>query len=163
MVPTFLRALSIVASVTAGGIFAPVLAADSAAGRFDSVTGLFQNEVATGKLAGAVVLIQQHGTPIYLRSFGVRDTATGHPMTPDTIFALHSMTKPITSLAAMLLIDDGKLALSDPVSKYIPAFATVKVGVEFEKQGRRGDPQAGAAEPAGEHRGPDAAYLGHHL
>ena len=51
-------------------------------------------------------------------------------MTPDTIFALHSMTKPITSVAAMMLIDEGKLALADPVSKYIPAFAAVKVGVE---------------------------------
>ena len=50
-------------------------------------------------------------------------------MTPDTIFALHSMTKPITSLAAMMLIDAGKLSLSDPVAKYIPAFADVKVGV----------------------------------
>ena len=51
-------------------------------------------------------------------------------MTPDTIFAIHSMTKPITSVAAMMLIDDGRLALSDPVSKYIPAFAAVKVGIE---------------------------------
>jgi CubicO group peptidase (beta-lactamase class C family) len=50
-------------------------------------------------------------------------------MTPDTIFALHSMTKPITCLAAMMLVDEGKLAPSDPVSKYIPAFADVKVGV----------------------------------
>ena len=51
-------------------------------------------------------------------------------MTPDTLFALHSMTKPITSLAAMMLIDEGKLALTDPVSKYIPAFAKVEVGVD---------------------------------
>ena len=48
------------------------------------------------------------------------------PMTPDTIFALHSMTKPITNLAAMMLIEEGKLALADPVSKYIPAFANVR-------------------------------------
>ena len=50
-------------------------------------------------------------------------------MTPDTIFALHSMTKPITSVAAMMLIDAGKLSPADPVSKFIPAFADVKVGV----------------------------------
>ena len=55
-------------------------------------------------------------------------------MTPDTIFALHSMTKPITSLAAMMLIEEGKLALTDPVSKYIPAFAKVKVGVETKTE-----------------------------
>jgi CubicO group peptidase (beta-lactamase class C family) len=80
-------------------------------------------------LPGAVVLIQQHGKPVYLQCFGVRDVATNVAMSADTIFALHSMTKPITSLAAMMLIDAGKLALSDPVSKFIPDFADVEVGV----------------------------------
>ena len=55
--------------------------------------------------------------------------ATNVPMTPDTIFALHSMTKPITSVAAMMLVDAGKLKLTDPASKFIPDFADVKVGV----------------------------------
>src|SRR5207237_9986174 len=53
--------------------------------------------------------------------------------TPDTIFALHSMTKPITNLAAMMLIDQGRFSLTDPVSKYIPAFASVQVGVNSTK------------------------------
>jgi CubicO group peptidase (beta-lactamase class C family) len=75
-------------------------------------------------------LIQQHGHAVYLRTFGVRDVKTKLPMTPDTIFALHSMTKPITSLAAMMLIDGGKLPLDDPVAKYIPAFADMRVGLE---------------------------------
>src|SRR5258705_13067847 len=69
-------------------------------------------------------------------------------MTPDTIFALHSMTKPITNLAAMMLIDDGKLALDDPVSKYIPAFAAVKVGVESRtKKSQPGPPLLPTARP----------------
>jgi CubicO group peptidase (beta-lactamase class C family) len=93
------------------------------------ITEFFNNEVATGKLPGAVVLIQQHGKPVYLQCFGVRDVATNVPMTPDTIFALHSMTKPITSVAAMMLVDAGKLKLSDPVSKFIADFAGAKVGV----------------------------------
>jgi CubicO group peptidase (beta-lactamase class C family) len=97
--------------------------------RLERITEFFNNEVATGKLPGAVVLIQQHGKPVYLKCFGVRDVATNVPMTPDTIFALHSMTKPITSVAAMMLIDAGKLKLSDPVSKFIADFADVKVGV----------------------------------
>jgi CubicO group peptidase (beta-lactamase class C family) len=80
-------------------------------------------------LPGAVVLIQQHGKPVYLKCFGVRDVATNLPMTPDTIFALHSMTKPITSVAAMMLIDAGKLKLSDPVAKFIADFADAKVGI----------------------------------
>jgi CubicO group peptidase (beta-lactamase class C family) len=98
--------------------------------KLDRITQFFDQEVATGRLPGAVVLIQQHGQVIYQKCFGVRDVKTGAPMTPDTIFALHSMTKPITSLAAMMLIDQGWMALSDPVSKYIPAFAKVMVGVD---------------------------------
>ncbi|MBI5129713.1 MAG: beta-lactamase family protein [Rhodopseudomonas palustris] len=98
--------------------------------RFAAVTALFDHEIATGKIPGAVVLIEQRGKPGYLRCFGVRDTTRRSPMTPDTIFALHSMTKPITSVAAMMLIDAGRLSLDDPVSKYIPAFADVMVGVE---------------------------------
>jgi CubicO group peptidase (beta-lactamase class C family) len=110
---------------------APAAAAPSAA-KLERLTEFFQNEVATGKLAGVIVLIQQHGRPVYLKCFGVRDVATKLPMTPDTLFSVRSMTKPITSLAAMMLIDDGKLALSDPVSKYIPSFSKVQVGVETE-------------------------------
>jgi CubicO group peptidase (beta-lactamase class C family) len=97
--------------------------------RLERITEFFNNEVATGRLPGAVVLIRQHGKPVYLKCFGVRDVATNVAMTPDTIFALHSMTKPITSVAAMMLIDAGKLKLSDPASKFIPDFADVKVGV----------------------------------
>src|SRR5262245_9062223 len=98
--------------------------------KLEAITAFFTNEVTTGKLPGAVILVQQHGRPVYLKSFGVQDVQTGTPMTPDTIFALHSMTKPITCLGAMMLIDEGRLSLSDPLSKYIPSFAGVEVGVE---------------------------------
>ena len=90
-----------------------------------------RNEITTGKIPGAVVLIQQHGRPVFFESFGVRDVATKAPMTEDTIFRLYSMSKPVTSVAAMMLVDDGKLALDDPLAKYIPAFAGVKVAVEI--------------------------------
>src|SRR5438477_498066 len=90
----------------------PGAAAPSPAG-LQRVSDFFENEVATAKLPGAIVLIQQHGRPVYFKCFGVRDVATKQPMTPDTIFVLHSMTKPITSVAAMMLIDEGKLALGD--------------------------------------------------
>ena len=95
----------------------------------ERLSAFFDNEATSGRIPGAVLLIQQHGSPLYLRSFGFQDVATGTPMSPDTIFALHSMTKPITCLAAMMLVDDGKLSPSDPVSRYIPAFAGVKVGI----------------------------------
>jgi CubicO group peptidase (beta-lactamase class C family) len=102
------------------------------------LTDFFDHEVASGKLPGAVILIQQHGRPVYLKCFGVRDVTTKVPMTPDTVFALHSMTKPITSVAAMMLIDEGRLSLDDPVSKYIPAFAEMKVGLE--RKNAQGEP-----------------------
>src|SRR6476619_4411482 len=93
-----------------------------------------RNEVATGKIPGAILLIQQHGKPVYFENFGVRDPATGQPMTPDTIFQIYSMSKAVTSVAAMMLVDDGKLALDDPVSKYIRAFADAKVGVDLSDE-----------------------------
>lgn len=94
------------------------------------LSDFFDNEVATGKISGAVVLIQQHGRLVYLKTFGMRDVRTNRPMTTDTIFALRSMTKPITSVATMMLVDAGKLSLDDPVAKYIPAFANAKVALE---------------------------------
>ena len=123
----------------------PALAEDrfAAEGTFDMPAGahfshdklkkigeFFEKQIADNKIPGAVLLIQQHGKPVYKQFFGVRDPDTGQPMTDDTIFRLHSMTKPITSFAAMMLVDEGKLKLDDPVSKYIPSFASAKVGVE---------------------------------
>ena len=98
--------------------------------KLDRVGDYIRQEIAAGKMPGAVILIQQHGHPVYFGSFGVRDVESRRPMTADTIFRIYSMSKPITSVAAMMLVEDGKLALADPVAKYIPAFADVKVGVE---------------------------------
>jgi CubicO group peptidase (beta-lactamase class C family) len=98
--------------------------------KLERIGEFFRNEVSTGKIAGSILLIQQHGKPVYHEFFGVRDVATKLPMTDDTIFRLYSMTKAVTSVAAMMLIDQGKLGLEDPVAKYIPSFASAKVGVE---------------------------------
>ncbi|MBR0973614.1 serine hydrolase domain-containing protein [Bradyrhizobium japonicum] len=99
------------------------------------VSDYIRNEVATGKIPGAILLLQQHGKPVYYENFGVRDVATEISMSADTIFRLYSMSKPITSVMAMMLVEEGKLALDDPVSKYIPAFAGMKVGVEKKAEG----------------------------
>src|SRR5450432_2076342 len=90
----------------------------------------FRNEVTTGKIAGANVLIQQHGKPVYHETFGVQDVVSKTPITDKTIFRLSSLTKAISSVVAMVLIQEGKVKLDDPVSKYIPSFADMKVGVE---------------------------------
>ena len=98
--------------------------------KLSPIDEFINGEIAAGKIPGAIVLIQRHGKPVYFKTFGKRDVEKGTPMTADTIFPIHSVTKTITSFAAMMLIDSGKIALSDPVSKYIPSFAGMKVGVE---------------------------------
>ncbi|MCK1387151.1 serine hydrolase domain-containing protein [Bradyrhizobium sp. 21] len=94
------------------------------------VSDYIRNEIAAGTFPGAILLLQQHGKPVYYENFGVRDVATEISMSADTIFRLYSMSKPVTSVMAMMLVEEGKLKLDDPVSKYIPAFAGMTVGVE---------------------------------
>jgi CubicO group peptidase (beta-lactamase class C family) len=98
--------------------------------RLAKVGDYLKDQIAAGKIPGAIVQIQQHGKTVYHEFFGVRDVATKQPMTDDTIFRLFSLTKPITSVVAMMLVEEGKIKLDDPVAKYIPSFADVKVGVE---------------------------------
>jgi len=93
-----------------------------------------RSEIAAGKIPGGVLLIQQHGKPVIFESFGVRDPDTGLPMTPDSIFEIYSMSKAVTSVAVMMLVEEGKLALDDSVSKYIRSFADAKVGVDLSDE-----------------------------
>src|SRR5215470_8960901 len=103
------------------------------------IDGFIEGEIAAGKIPGAIVLVQQRGHPVYLKCFGQRDVDSGAPMTLDAIFPIHSATKTITSVAALMLADRGKIALSDPVSRYIPSFAGMKVGVERRDGGAKED------------------------
>ena len=98
--------------------------------KLERIGDYLRNEIASGKIPGAVMLIQQHGIPVYSECFGVRDVESRRPMMSNTIFRLYSMSKPITSVAIMMLVEDGKLSLGDPIEKYIPAFADAKVGVD---------------------------------
>jgi CubicO group peptidase (beta-lactamase class C family) len=98
--------------------------------RLSAIDDFLNGEIAAGRIPGAIVLIQHHGRPVYFKCFGKRDAETGTPLTADAIFPIHSVTKTITSVAAMMLVDQGKITLDDPVSKYIPSFAGMKVGVE---------------------------------
>lgn len=98
--------------------------------KLSAIDDFINGEIASGKIPGAIVLIQRHGQQVYFKTFGKRDVEKGTPMTADAIFPIHSVTKTITSVTAMMLVDRGKIALDDPVSKYIPSFAGAKVGVE---------------------------------
>src|SRR5882757_9751323 len=98
------------------------------------IDAYIKNEIATDKIPGALMMIERHGKLGYAASFGVRDPGTKAPMSDDTLFRIYSMSKPITSVAAMMLVEEGKLMLDEPVAKYIPAFAGVKVGVEWKSE-----------------------------
>src|ERR1043165_7830907 len=83
---------------------------------FKQLGDVVRQEIADRKIPGAILLIQQHGKLVHFECFGVRDPDTGLAMTPDTIFQIYSMSKAVTSVAAMMLVDEGKLGLADPVS-----------------------------------------------
>ena len=84
-------------------------------------------DVEAKKLPGAVAVVARKGRVAYFEAVGTRDPKSGAPMTKDTIFRMYSMTKPFVSVAAMMLVEEGRLALSDPLSKYLPAFSKMHV------------------------------------
>jgi CubicO group peptidase (beta-lactamase class C family) len=98
--------------------------------RLGQLTAILKADVEKGVIPGAILLVARQGKVAWFETAGVRDPASRAPMTRDAIFRIYSMTKPITSLATMMLVEDGKVALADPVAKYIPQLAGLKVGVE---------------------------------
>lgn len=81
----------------------------------------------SGKLGGVLVAVARHGRVAYLETFGTADVRTGAPLAPDAVFRMYSMTKPVTAVAVLQLVERGKLGLDDPVSRYVPAFAEAVV------------------------------------
>ena len=105
--------------------------------RLERLHALIQQEIDQKQLAGAVTILARHGKIVEYRTYGLRDLASGAPMTKDTIFRDYSMTKPVTGVAMMILYEEGKWLPSDPISKYIPEFAQLKV---FKGVGPDGKP-----------------------
>src|SRR6202165_5553607 len=97
------------------------------ADRLERVTKAFQGYVDSGQIPGAVVLIARKDKVAYFRAFGFRDREQKIAMTTDSIFRIASMTKPIVSVGAMMLAEEGKLDISAPVSNYLPAFKDLQV------------------------------------
>jgi CubicO group peptidase (beta-lactamase class C family) len=113
-----------------GGVFAAVISVTffaQAPDRLARTDRLFQSYVDEGKLAGAVALVLRDGKPVYEKAFGWADKEAGRKMTTDTIFRIASQSKAITSVAVMQLVEEGKIAVNDPVSKFIPGFAKTTV------------------------------------
>ena len=89
-----------------------------------------RGDVKSGRLPGAVIMVARNGKLVYAEAIGVQDPKTNAPMRKDSIFRIYSMTKPIVSVAVMMLVEEGRLMITDPVSKYIPELKDLKVGVE---------------------------------
>lgn len=103
--------------------------------RLDRLHAFMQAEVDQKQLPGIVTLLARHGKVLDYRAYGLRDVASGSPMTKDTIFRDFSMTKPVTGVAMMILYEQGKWLPSDPISKFIPEFAHLKVSKGVDATG----------------------------
>lgn len=97
--------------------------------QLDAITDRVKQDVADHVIPGAVLLIARHGKVVYEQAIGSRDPQGGTPLRVDDIFRIYSMSKPITVVAALTLVEAGRLQLDDPVSKYLPQFAAMQVGV----------------------------------
>ena len=127
----------LVAAVVSASAFAQELKPESDPGklgfdadRLNRMTQAFQGYVDGGQIPGAVVLIARKDKVAYFRAFGFRDREQKIAMTTDSIFRIASMTKPIVSVGAMMLAEEGKLDIAAPVSNYLPEFKDLKVLVE---------------------------------
>ncbi|MHB1199959.1 MAG: serine hydrolase domain-containing protein [Polaromonas sp.] len=98
--------------------------------RLQRLLGVLQSEIDRRRLPGAVVLVARRGEIALFESLGQQDPGSGSPMTRDAIFRIYSMTKPLVSVAVMMLMEQGKLLLCDPVTRFLPEYAGQKVAVE---------------------------------
>jgi len=97
------------------------------AGRLSRLDGVLQQYVDESRIGGAVALVLQDGQPVYEKAVGWRDKESGARMTTDAMFRIASQTKAITSVAVLMLVEEGRIGLTDPVSRFIPAYATTSV------------------------------------
>src|SRR5690349_22110726 len=95
--------------------------------RLERIGTAFEAEIKAGRTPGAVVLIARHGKIAYWEAFGKRDPAKSDAMAKDDLFRIYSMTKPIVSVAVMMLAEEGRLSLNEPVGKYLKPLAKLQV------------------------------------
>jgi hypothetical protein len=119
--------------------------------RLARLDAMIEAEIAAGRVPGIVVAVARRGRVVHQKASGVTDLATGDPMPVDALFRLYSMTKPIASVALLTLYEQGLFRLTDPLDRYLPQFANVKV---FKGLDARGQPIL--AEPS---RRPTASCL----
>jgi len=113
--------------------------------RLQRVHELVDRTIAAGEISGAVTLVARNGQVAYLEAQGVMDVATKKPMQPDSMFRLASMSKPVAAVAILMLAEEGKVRLTDPVSRFIPAYANLEVGIAKPAAPGPGGPPAAPA------------------
>lgn len=101
--------------------------------RLDRIVPAMQRLVDEGKIPGTVTMVARRGQIVHFEAIGLQNVEKGEPMTKDTIFRMYSQSKPITGVATMILFEEGKFLLSDPVSLYLPEYKDMKVLVSMEK------------------------------
>ena len=102
--------------------------------RLQRLLGVLEGEIGSGRLPGAVALVARRGKVALFESLGMQNPDAGISMARDTIFRIYSMTKPVVSVAAMMLMEQGRLLLADPVARYLPEYAMQKVAIERNGQ-----------------------------
>jgi CubicO group peptidase (beta-lactamase class C family) len=117
---------------------APAASVGMSAQKLGRIATAFKQEIDAGKFPGAVMLVARRGKLVYAEAVGMQDQASGTPMAKDSLFRIYSMTKPLVSVAAMMLVEESRLQLTVPVSKHLPAFkgltvSTAKVDPEFAR------------------------------
>jgi CubicO group peptidase (beta-lactamase class C family) len=122
--------------------------------RLQRVSQMIQRRIAAGEMTGAVAIVARKGKIVHLEAQGVMDLDTKKPMAKDTMFRVASMTKPVTGLAIMMMIEEGKVRLNDPVSRYIPEFKNLKVAIAQPAAAGRGAAPAPTA-PGGRGAAPN--------
>jgi CubicO group peptidase (beta-lactamase class C family) len=104
--------------------------------RLKRINALVERYIEAGEITGAVTLVARDGRIVHLEAQGVMDLASDSPMQRDTIFRIASMSKPVAGVAILMLIEEGKVRLDDPVSKFIPSFVEAEVAMAVERPGR---------------------------
>ncbi|HEX7812437.1 MAG TPA: serine hydrolase domain-containing protein [Burkholderiales bacterium] len=108
---------------------APPASVGMSAQKLERISAAFRKEIDQGKFPGAVVLVARKGKLVYADAVGLQDKAAGKSMTKDSLFRIYSMSKPLVSVAAMMLVEEGRIQLTDPVSKYLPPLKAMTVSV----------------------------------
>ena len=130
------------AAIVAGVLFIPLMAGAAdplpraqpqevgmSADRFARLGEVLDADVKSGRIPGAVILVARHGKIAYFETFGSENTRNGAAMRSDSIFRIYSMTKPVVSVAVMILWEEGRFDLDDPIAKYLPELKNLNVAV----------------------------------